>query len=217
MWRATPESPRMFDRDIFDVFSRTHPAVVLILYVPGVALPLAYGAIRWHVGLASSLGLFGAGFLGWTLTEYWLHRLVFHYKARGPLGERIHFLIHGVHHQWPKDKYRLVMPPAVSLVLYFAFGILFYTLLGPRWMWPFHAGFVGGYLAYDMTHYATHHLRPKTRWGHLLRRHHFLHHFKDECQRFGVSSPMWDWVFGTMPAALALDSVQTNAVKAQRP
>ena len=212
MWRASPESPRMFDRDLFDVFSRTDPAVVPILYVPGVLLPLTYGASHSNLGLVRSCGVFVLGFLSWTLTEYWLHRLVFHFEGQGPFWERVHFLIHGVHHRWAKDKYRLVMPPAVSLALYFLFGFLFHVLLGPRLMWPFHAGFVAGYLVYDMTHYATHHHRPRTRWGRMLRRHHYLHHFKDECQRFGVSSPLWDWVFGTMPAAHALDSGRTKAV-----
>lgn len=205
MWRASPESPRMFDSDLFDAFSRTHPAVVPILYVPGVLLPLVYGASHSSLGLADSCSIFVLGFLSWTLTEYWLHRLVFHFEGQGPYWERVHFLLHGVHHRWAKDKYRLVMPPAVSLALYFLFGFLFYVVLGKRTMWPFHAGFVAGYLVYDMTHYATHHHRPRTRWGRMLRQHHFLHHFKDQSQRFGVSSPLWDWVFGTMPSARALD------------
>jgi dihydroceramide fatty acyl 2-hydroxylase len=198
MMRATPESPRMFDRDLFDVFSRTHPMAVPILYVPGTLLPLLYGVLRYDVGFAGALALFAAGFVSWTLTEYWLHRLVFHFPARGSVGKRIHFLIHGVHHEWVRDKYRLVMPPAVSLTLYLAFALLFHAIMGPRWMWPFHAGFVAGYLVYDMTHYATHHLRPRSRWGRLLRRQHFLHHFNDETRCYGVSSPVWDWVFGTM-------------------
>jgi dihydroceramide fatty acyl 2-hydroxylase len=195
---ATTESPRMFDRDLFDMFSRTHPMVVPALYIPGAGLPLVYAVARHNVNALAVIGLFGAGFVAWTLTEYWLHRLVFHYPARGPLGERIHFYIHGVHHLWFKDKYRLVMPPAVSLSLYFLFALLFRALLGQRLAWPFHSGFVAGYFVYDMTHYATHHLRPRTRWGQFVRKHHFLHHFKDDSQRFGVSSPIWDWVFGTM-------------------
>jgi sterol desaturase/sphingolipid hydroxylase (fatty acid hydroxylase superfamily) len=104
-----------------------------------------------------------------------------------------------------------VMPPAVSITLYVVFAVLFRAVLGPRWMWPFHAGFVAGYLVYDMTHYATHHLRPRTRWGRLLRRHHFMHHFRDEGQRFGVSSPLWDWVFGTMGSHLEFRSDQRRS------
>lgn len=195
--RATPDSPRMFESDFVDAFSRTHWSVVPVVFGPLVALLFAMGLLRAEVGLGPSVGLFAAGLLVWSLAEYWLHRTVFHLVPRAPWGERFHFLLHGVHHTWPRDRYRLVMPPAVSISLFFAFGALFYWLLGPRWVWPFHAGFSAGYLAYDMTHYFTHHGRAKTRWGAALKRHHMLHHFKTPSARFGVSSPVWDWVFGT--------------------
>ncbi len=199
MPHASPNSPRMFESDLIDYFSRTHPLVVPALYVPGSAIPLVYDICILKLNPAISFGLFVLGFIGWTLTEYWLHRAVFHFKPSGPRSKRIYFLIHGVHHQWPKDRYRLVMPPAVSISLYFLFGGLFYLVLGPKWMWAFHSGFVAGYLVYDMTHFATHHLRPLTAWGRRVRRHHLLHHAKNSNQRFGVSTPLWDWVFGTMP------------------
>ncbi len=199
MLHASPNSPRMFESDFIDFFSRTHPLVVPILYVPGSAIPLFYGICTLKLGIVKSFGLFVLGLIGWTLTEYWLHRAVFHMEPNGPRGKRLHFLIHGVHHQWPKDRYRLVMPPAVSISLYFLFACLFDLVFGPLWMWAFHSGFVAGYLMYDMTHFATHHLRPMTAWGRRVRSHHLLHHAKDSCQRFGVSTPLWDWVFGTMP------------------
>jgi sterol desaturase/sphingolipid hydroxylase (fatty acid hydroxylase superfamily) len=188
----------MFESDLIDYFSRTHPLVVPALYVPGSAIPMVYDIYVLKLSLVQSFGLFVLGFISWTLTEYWLHRVVFHFKANGPWGKRVHFLIHGVHHQWPKDRYRLVMPPAVSISLYFLFAGLFDLVLGPKWMWAFHSGFVAGYLVYDMTHFATHHLRPLTAWGRQIRRHHLLHHAKDSGHRFGVSTPLWDWVFGTI-------------------
>lgn len=187
----------MFEHDLFDVFSRTHPAIVPLLFAPGTIIPLGYGILKQHLNVIAAFVVCGLGFLGWTLIEYWLHRLLFHFPARGPRAQRIHFFIHGVHHQWPRDKYRLVMPPAVSVALYFLFGMAFHATLGPRWSWPFFAGFVAGYLTYDMTHYSIHHRRPKTRYGRALRRHHLLHHHKHESWRFGVSSPLWDWVFQT--------------------
>jgi sterol desaturase/sphingolipid hydroxylase (fatty acid hydroxylase superfamily) len=198
MMRATPESPRMFETDLFDFFSRTPPLMVPLLYLPGSLLPLIYGIRAGLVTWTASCLLFALGFVAWTLTEYCLHRTVFHYQHNSPLGERVHFLIHGVHHTWPRDKYRLVMPPAVSLSLYILFGLFHRWILGPNWMWPYQGGFVAGYLFYDMTHYATHHLRPITAYGKRLRRHHLLHHFKNPNSRFGVSSPLWDWVFGTL-------------------
>ncbi len=198
MIRATPDSPRMFDSDLVNLFSRTHPAAVLALYVPGSLVPFAYGLLRCHTGVVQAVGLFVAGFVTWTLTEYWLHRLAFHFEVRSPIGERFYFLIHGVHHKWPRDKYRLVMPPAVSLTLYVLFGALFLFVFGMRFAWPFFAGFVAGYLLYDMSHYAIHHFRPRTRYGRRLKRHHMLHHFMDSNRRYGVSTWVWDSVFGTL-------------------
>jgi sterol desaturase/sphingolipid hydroxylase (fatty acid hydroxylase superfamily) len=171
--------------------------VVPILFVPTVLALLFHSVARVGVGVAPSLALAVSGFVAWTLAEYWLHRLFFHWQPGGKWGERMHFLVHGVHHKWPRDKYRLVMPPAVSISLFFAFLGLFYVLMGPRWMWSFHAGFVAGYMVYDLTHYYIHHFSPKTEYGRNLKKHHMLHHFKSHSSRFGVSSMVWDRVFGT--------------------
>jgi sterol desaturase/sphingolipid hydroxylase (fatty acid hydroxylase superfamily) len=196
MMKATPESPRMFDSDLVDLFSRTHPAIVPLLFVPGSAW-LVWRSIAGGVGALETAGLFVAGVVAWSLSEYWLHRLFFHWKPPGKWGERMHFLVHGVHHTWPKDKYRLVMPPAVSIALYFVFLGIFFVVLGPVYMWGFHAGYVFGYMLYDLTHYYIHHFTPRTEYGRTLKKHHMLHHFKDSSNRYGVSSMVWDHVFGT--------------------
>jgi 4-hydroxysphinganine ceramide fatty acyl 2-hydroxylase len=197
MLRETPDSPRMFESDFVDFFSRTHWAIVPLLYVPAAIYLLWYGFAQAGVGVLASIALFIGGALTWSIIEYWLHRTFFHWVPKGPLGERIHFLAHGVHHSWPKDKYRLVMPPAVSISLFWAFLGIFFLALGPRLVWPFQAGFVVGYMSYDMTHYYVHHYNPKTRYGLALKKHHMLHHFKDPTKPFGVSSMLWDYVFGT--------------------
>jgi sterol desaturase/sphingolipid hydroxylase (fatty acid hydroxylase superfamily) len=187
----------MFESDLFDLFSRTHPAVVPILFVPSTAALLWYGVASAGAGVMESALLFIGGFCLWTLSEYWLHRKFFHWEPRGIWGERLHFLVHGVHHRWPKDKYRLVMPPAVSISLFFIFLGLFFLLIGPKWVWPFHAGFVVGYVTYDMTHYYIHHFTPRSSYGRRLKKNHMLHHFKAPTSRFGVSNMVWDRVFGT--------------------
>jgi sterol desaturase/sphingolipid hydroxylase (fatty acid hydroxylase superfamily) len=197
MMRATPDSPRMFASDLVDFFSRTHPAVVPALFVPAAIGLFGYGVAYMGVGVLASIGLCFGGFVFWTLTEYWLHRLFFHWQPGGAWGDRLHFLVHGVHHKWPKDKYRLVMPPAVSISLFFAFLALFYLALGSPLVWPFHAGFVLGYMSYDMTHYYIHHYNPRSEYGLRLKKNHMLHHFKDHGSRFGVSNMVWDRVFGT--------------------
>lgn len=197
MMRATPDSPRMFESGFVDFFSRTHPAVVPLLFVPACGALCWYSVQQLGIGVVSTTLMFVAGLVVWTLAEYWLHRTFFHWLPKFPGGDRLHFLVHGVHHKWPRDKYRLVMPPAVSITLFFTFFGIWYLLLGSRWVWSFHAGFVCGYMIYDMTHYYLHHFAPKTEYGRELKKHHMLHHFKDPTRRFGVSSMLWDRVFGT--------------------
>ena len=194
-----PDSPRMFESDLVDLFSRTHPVLVPILFVPGASALFAYSVYSAGVSWVASLGLAMGGFVSWTLAEYWLHRLFFHWEAPGRWGARLHFLVHGVHHTWPRDKYRLVMPPAVSVALYFIFFGIFWVLIGPRYCFGFHSGFVVGYMFYDLTHYYLHHFNPRSEYGRRLKKNHMLHHFKDSRRRFGVSNMLWDRVFGTGP------------------
>jgi sterol desaturase/sphingolipid hydroxylase (fatty acid hydroxylase superfamily) len=98
------------------------------------------------------------------------------------------------------------MPPAVSMPLaalfYGFFYLLFGVLLGVRrWVAPLFSGFIAGYLIYDMLHYSTHHFRLRSPVWQFIRRHHMRHHAQTPDMRFGVSSPLWDIVFGTMPSS----------------
>jgi len=195
--KATPESPRMFESDFVDLFSRTHPAVVPILFVPATTVLLWYSVARADAGYLATLALFAGGAFAWSFAEYWLHRTFFHWTPKAAWGERLHFLVHGVHHTWPRDKYRLVMPPAVSISLFWIFLGVFMATLGRTFCWAFHAGFTAGYMGYDLTHYYIHHYNPRSEYGRTLKKHHMLHHFKDHSVRFGVSSRFWDRVFGT--------------------
>ena len=159
----------------------------MLIYAPVILALFVSGAER--VGLASALGLALGGYAVWTLTEYWLHRVVFHFEPQRGLGARLHWMIHGVHHDHPNDPLRLVMPPSASVPLALVFCLVFWLL----------AGFLAGYLAYDMIHYHLHHHTPRTRVGRWLRELHMRHHFQDDERGFGVSAPYWDRVFGTRP------------------
>jgi dihydroceramide fatty acyl 2-hydroxylase len=188
-------SPPMFENRWLDKLSRVHPATPLVIYGPVIAVLVVLGAADM-----SALAVIGAvlgGYVVWTLTEYWLHRIVFHFEPDHPIGRRMHFIIHGVHHDHPNDPKRLVMPPGASIPLALLFTGLFVLTLGsPLWM-PFEAGFLAGYLVYDMTHYYLHHHRPKSRLGKRMRELHMRHHFQDDTTWYGVSAPWWDRVFGT--------------------
>ncbi len=190
-------SPPMFDSPLLDRFTRVHPAVPVALFVP-VVLWLAVAGFE-RAGAFEAVAWVAGGYLFWTLTEYWLHRTVFHFEPQHPLGARLHWMIHGVHHDHPNDPLRLVMPPSASIPLALIFCGLFWLVLGPAAAPAFAAGFLAGYLAYDMLHYHVHHHRPRTAVGRSLRELHMRHHFQDHERGFGVSAPYWDHVFRTPP------------------
>jgi sterol desaturase/sphingolipid hydroxylase (fatty acid hydroxylase superfamily) len=191
-------SPRMFDSDLLDKLSRVHPAVPVVIYVPEIAVLLALAVSG--SGRPSALGLIGlfvGGYLLWTLSEYWIHRVIFHFEPEEGFGARLHWIIHGVHHDHPNDPLRLVMPPSVSVPLSSLFLVAFWAVFGSPMWFSFGAGFIAGYLIYDMTHYHLHHHKPKTRMGKRLRELHMRHHFQDDTTGFGISAPYWDTAFGT--------------------
>ncbi len=187
----------MFESRLLDFFSRVHPVVPVIIFVPAIVAMFVWGLDR--VSIASAIGLFAIGYLVWTLFEYWLHRVVFHFEPQRGLGARLHWIIHGIHHDHPNDPLRLVMPPAVSVPLgALVFGA-FWLIAGGAYAPSAAAGFFAGYLIYDMLHYALHHLVPTGRLGRNLRERHMRHHFQDDTKGFGISAPYWDEVFMTSP------------------
>jgi sterol desaturase/sphingolipid hydroxylase (fatty acid hydroxylase superfamily) len=212
---------RLFTSDLLERCTHTHPVVIVLLWLP-VAVYFAGCALgRPPAGSSAACLVLGfvLGVVLWTGTEYTLHRFVFHYAPRHPAPRitRLLFLLHGVHHAQPQLKTRLVIPPVVSVPLAVWFYALFSLGLGtllqaPQWINPVFSGFTTGYLVYDLTHYATHH--RAMRWGVLkaLKRHHLLHHFQTPTQRFGVSSPFWDAVSGTLPVAPRPGSVEGRDV-----
>ena len=191
-------SPPLFGNRLLDFFSRIHPSVPAIIFVPVVVGGVWLGADGGYGPLAL-IGFVALGLLIWTLTEYWLHRLVFHWEPDHPIGSRMHFIIHGVHHDHPNDRLRLVMPPAVSVPLAALFLFLYTLIFGTPAAYPIFAGFIVGYLFYDYTHYHVHHHTPRTQLGKRLREQHMRHHFQDHRYGYGVSSPLWDVVFRTLP------------------
>ena len=198
------EPIRLFKSDFLEFFTHITPAAVIGMWLPVVVILLVYAlltvpgpAFPAYIPLGLAIGLFL-----WTFAEYTLHRFLFHHKPTTPRQEHIFFLFHGIHHAQPQVKTRLVMPFPVSIPLAALFFGLFYLVLAvllksPQWVAPLTAGFMVGYLVYDLTHYATHHFPMRSGYAKYLKRYHMAHHYKDPNTRFGVSSPVWDWVFGT--------------------
>ncbi len=201
-----PHAPpiRLFKSDFLEFFTHISPITIIAIWLPVAAFFLASaitgapaGAFPAYIPIGYVLGIFL-----WTFAEYTLHRFLFHHKPTTPRQERIMFLFHGIHHAQPQVKTRLVMPLPVSVPVAFIFYGLFHLVLAvllhaPQWVAPLMSGFLTGYLLYDLGHYAQHHLPMRRGYFKYIKRHHMQHHYKDPGTRFGVSSPLWDWVFGT--------------------
>jgi sterol desaturase/sphingolipid hydroxylase (fatty acid hydroxylase superfamily) len=190
------KSVRMFKSDLLESFSHIHPATPWVIFAPVVAFMFYYALVRQGQSLVSVAGGFALGLLLWSFIEYSLHRWIFHYEPKSEWGKRIHFIMHGVHHDYPNDATRLVMPPVLSIPL----GIFFfslYALLFGGWATGVFAGTLCGYLAYDTLHYASHHLPMRSGILRWLKQYHLRHHYHDDHTGYGVSSPLWDFVFRT--------------------
>ncbi|MDR6782633.1 sterol desaturase/sphingolipid hydroxylase (fatty acid hydroxylase superfamily) [Pedobacter africanus] len=187
------ESIRMFKNPLFEALSKVPFYVPLIVYIPVIAY-FFWASVTANGFLVFLLHLF-LGLLIWTLTEYVLHRFVFHFYPSSEWGKRIHFIFHGVHHDYPNDAQRLVMPPSASIPLATAFYFLFRWLLPVEMLDGFFGGFISGYLFYDMTHYMLHHAQFKNGIWKKIKQHHMLHHYDDSTKGYGVTSDLWDRIF----------------------
>ena len=187
----------LFRNNYLEMLTKTHPLVIWGMYMP-VFLGLPYysyfklGFPGWQVVVLFIIGMFS-----WTLIEYILHRFLFHMIGESDRAQRIIYVMHGNHHHFPRDKERLFMPPVPSLIIASLLFCLFYFLM-ERYVFMFFPGFIWGYLMYGTMHYAIHAWNPPFKWMKPLWRNHHLHHYKNEAKGYGVSTTLWDRVFGTM-------------------
>lgn len=190
-------SPRLFDSELLEGLSHVHPLTPLLVWTPVIAWLLwrSFAVQGLGAGRVAVLGV--AGLLVWTLTEYLVHRFVFHLEPTTPGRQRLQFTLHGVHHADPDDRRRLLIPPVPAIIASAVFYALFRAVLGGAWVEPFFACFLIGYLSYDYIHLAVHRGTLPGQLGRYLRRQHMLHHHATPEARWGVSSPLWDHVFGT--------------------
>ncbi len=191
------ESVRLFESDFLEKFTHVHYLTPVVVFGPVVAYFLYLSVMHPALSILAGFGMLVAGIIAWSFTEYFLHRFVFHYHPTSEFGQRIHFLLHGVHHDYPNDSNRLVMAPLISIPLAFAFYYGFKTIIPIHLLYPYFAGFVAGYIFYDTLHYALHHLDFKSKWWIALKTHHLKHHFKEPNKGYGVSSPVWDVIVGS--------------------
>ena len=187
---------QIFRNQYLEYFTKTHPLVIWGMYIPVIVLLIYYSAMTLQFSATRIILLFAGGIFFWTFFEYIMHRFVFHWTSENPRIQRLSYVLHGNHHEFPRDKQRLFMPPVPSVIVASIVFGLQYLAISYNAM-AFFPGFIFGYLIYGSMHYAIHAWRPPFKWMKPIWRNHHLHHYKTEDKGFGVSSHLWDKVFGT--------------------
>jgi dihydroceramide fatty acyl 2-hydroxylase len=189
---------RLFQNDFLEFTSNIHPVVPFVVYVPVIIGLMAWGLTTGRTTWVAGAVCFPLGWVAWDLTEYAIHRWFFHFDGNGPFTRKVHQILHGYHHSFPDDPLRLVMPLGASIPLALIIGGALWLIGAPRVTIPGFAGFVGGYLFYDFTHWSTHARTPRTAWGKAIRSHHMAHHFAVPDKNFGISHRWIDALVGSL-------------------
>ena len=185
-WESTLSVPNI---------KRFAPILFYALLV-AVLFPVAVAVHR--PSLRVTLFLTSLGLLSWELLEYVLHRFVFHLDARRESFRQLIYYAHLSHHDNPKAADKLFASLSLSVPIATAYFLSVWVLAG-KWesavyLW---SGLVAGYLFYEWLHYQAHHGRPRVAMFRYLKTYHLLHHHATPDLRFGVSSPVFDYLFGT--------------------
>ena len=196
--KSTKTQSQIFKNPFLEKLTRTHIAVPIVILNLAAAIVIYWGIANVGLGVLNIILLFIAGFLTFTLVEYLIHKYLFHMLPDTKLKAEIQYKVHGVHHDYPKEKDRLAMPPPLSIVLSVIFFLFFKLIMGD-YAFGFMPGFLFGYTTYLFVHYIVHAWQPPNNIFKELWVHHGIHHYKDHDRAYGVSSPLWDFIFGTLP------------------
>ncbi len=188
---------RLFKNELLEALTKANPLVIWGMYIPILTYIIYLAAATYNYTTTRIILTFLGGMFFWTFFEYIAHRFVFHLVSKKKSLQKFAYILHGNHHHYPRDRQRLFMPPVPSIIISSSiFGVMYFIMGNNVFM--FFPGFIFGYLMYGSTHYAIHAWNPPFKWMKPLWRNHHLHHYKNEHQGFGVSSTLWDHVFGTM-------------------
>ena len=188
---------RLFKSDFLEMLTKTHPLIIWGMYIPILTYMIYLAKENFSFSTNRIMLTLMGGLLFWTLFEYIAHRFLFHWVSESAFGKKFTYTLHGNHHHYPRDRQRLFMPPVPSLMMSSIIFGMVYLVMGAH-TFMFFPGFIFGYLTYGTMHYAIHAWNPPFKWMKPLWRNHHLHHYKNEHLGFGVSSTLWDHVFGTM-------------------
>ncbi len=191
------DSPKLFKNKVLEFLTKTHPLVIDAMYLTITYFLVSYFYSNYSDSVSLIVGLFVAGFFSWSFAEYIMHRFLYHKIEDATYNTGIQYLFHGIHHEYPNDKTRLVLPVIPSLTIAAIFFGIFYLIMG-KYAFVFGPGFLIGYCAYMTVHYTVHKVAPPKRFNFWWTFHN-IHHYQQHDRAFGVTSPIWDIVFGTMP------------------
>ena len=191
-------SAQIFSNPFLERISRTHISIPITLFLAISAVSLFYGVTATSIPFGFGLAVAVLGIVAFTFVEYMMHKHFFHMEPDTPIKDKLQYGIHGVHHDYPRDKDRLAMPPFVSAA-YAAILYLVFTLLMGDFALYFLPGFLLGYSGYLGVHYVVHVYNPPKNFLKVLWVNHAIHHYKNPDSAFGVSSPLWDYLLGTLP------------------
>lgn len=187
---------RLFENSFLESLTKGHPALSWGIHVPILVYCFYYGYTTYKLSLSLMFGISFFALFFWTFFEYLAHRYAFHVLSDSIKLQKFAYILHGNHHEYPRDKQRLFMPPVPSLIIAgFLFGIQ-YLILG-KYVFAFYPGFILGWLLYASMHYLIHAIDPPFKFLQPLWRNHQMHHYRNEHLGFGVSNTMWDKVFKT--------------------
>jgi sterol desaturase/sphingolipid hydroxylase (fatty acid hydroxylase superfamily) len=202
-------SPVLFQNKWLDKLTRTHIAIPVSLFFIYSAGLLYYTQTSTDLSLPMTIALFLGGLLLFTFVEYHVHKGVYHMEPTTERKAKIQYTMHGIHHDYPKDKQRLAMPPAMSVLIATILLVIFRVILG-KFAFAFLAGFLVGYAMYLIVHYMVHIFRPPNNIIKALWVNHSIHHYSPEEVMFGVSSPLWDYIYGTTPKRRGIDVTEVK-------
>ncbi|MBU2912449.1 MULTISPECIES: sterol desaturase family protein [Reichenbachiella] len=194
----TSGSGRIFKNPVLEKLTRTHIAAPLVAFSAVSTYLLYQAVVAKGIGGLQVLVWFLGGLLLYSLVEYIMHRFVFHMPETTPARKKFVYTAHGVHHDFPRDKDRLAMPVPVSLALSAILFFVFRFAMGD-FVYAFLPGILMGYASYLWVHYMVHAFQPPKNAFKIWWVHHGIHHYKQPHRAFGVSTPLWDIIFGTMP------------------
>jgi sterol desaturase/sphingolipid hydroxylase (fatty acid hydroxylase superfamily) len=187
---------QLFKSPLLEKLTRTHIAVPVTIFAVYSSVLLYWSCKNTSLSWGTSVLMFAVGFIFFTWVEYQVHRHVFHMGTFTKWREKTQYLIHGVHHEFPKDKERLAMPPLLSITIGTLLLLLSRLVMGDL-AFSFVPGFMIGYAYYLLVHYMVHAHQPPNNFFKVLWLNHSIHHYKKGDAVFGVTSPFWDYLYGT--------------------